>query len=259
MCFNSSDLRHSGGNLMNESAVFCKFRYYLAISLPELVSYYLALATMDRFFCTSENGRIRAWGQIKMVKRLSIAALIRGITMPIHIFILFDVYNNKCQISPGSIYIFVYAGYLIVVVIFLPHMLMLIFSLLTFMTLRKSRHRVMPTMIGKYKMNHREALELKFIKIIAIQISLSVSLSSLRFGTASYRNIVFKLVTPTVEQQAAQSFAESLGSSLYFLNYAVSFYASMLSSKFFREVFYERILLFYRHCVRQLIQIHLRH
>ncbi len=86
-----------------------------------------------------------------------------------------------------------------------------------------------------------------------IQVFLSILFSLLRFGTASYRNTVFNIVNPTVDQRAAESFAETLGSSLYFFNDALSFYASILSNKFFRNVFYERILLFYRRCVRQLM------
>jgi hypothetical protein len=87
---------------------------------------------------------------------------------------------------------------------------------------------------------------------MVVQVFLSISLSLLRFGSASYRNIVFNIVNPTADQRAAEAFAETLGSSLYFFNYTLSFYASFLTSKFFRNVFYERILLFYHRCVRQL-------
>jgi hypothetical protein len=94
---------------------------------------------------------------------------------------------------------------------------------------------------------------------MVVQVSLSISLSLLRFGSASYRSIVFTIVNPTVDQRAAEAFAETLGGSLYFFNYAISFYASILTSKFFRNAFYERILLFYRLCVRELVQRNLWH
>lgn len=156
---------HSGSNLMREVAIFCKFRYYLAVTLPALVSYYMVLATLDRFFCTSDNIRIRTWSQIKTAKRLAPITFIVILTMSVHILILYDIYNNSCQINPRSIYKFIFAGFLITIVIFLPHVLMLIFSLLTIMALKKSRQRVIPATIGNRISNHRRTLELKLIKV----------------------------------------------------------------------------------------------
>jgi hypothetical protein len=156
---------HSGSNLQNQSAIFCKLRYYFAVTLPSLASYYMFLATLDRFLCTSDNARIRTWSQTKVAKRLAAAMLIVGVTMSIHILILFNIYNNTCQINPGSIYTFVYAGYLIIVVIFLPHFLMLIFSVITVMAFRKSRRRVLPATTGNRIPNRRRTLEFKLIKV----------------------------------------------------------------------------------------------
>lgn len=83
---------------------------------------------------------------------------------------------------------------------------------------------------------------------------LSVLFSLLRFGAASYRNIAFNIMTPTVDERAAELFTSTFGSSLYFFNNALSFYASILSDKAYRNAFYERIRLLYRHCVAQLVQ-----
>lgn len=156
---------HSGSNLQNQVVMFCKFRYYLAITLPALASYYVALASFDRFLCTSDDIRMRAWSQIKAAKLLALTMLIVSVVMPIHILILYDIYNNLCQINPTSVYRFIYAGYLIIVVIFLPHSLMLIFSLLTVINLRKSRQRVVPTTTGDRIPNRRKAFEVKFIQV----------------------------------------------------------------------------------------------
>ncbi|CAF1464461.1 unnamed protein product, partial [Adineta steineri] len=155
---------HSGSNLQNQSAVFCKVRYYSAVALPSLASYYMVFATLDRFLCTSDNARLRAWSQIKIAKRLATTMLIVGIVMSIHILILFDIYNNACQISPGSIYTFIYAGYLIIVVILLPHCLMFIFSLMTVRALIKSRKRVNCSTSENPVPIRRRALEFKLIK-----------------------------------------------------------------------------------------------
>lgn len=85
-----------------------------------------------------------------------------------------------------------------------------------------------------------------------MQVFLSMLLSLLRFGSSTYRVIVFNIVAPTADQRAAEAFAETLGSSLYFFNYAISFYVSMLTSKFFRSTFYEQIRHYGRHLIRRI-------
>ncbi|CAF1166221.1 unnamed protein product [Adineta steineri] len=245
----------SGSNLQNESSIFCKLRYYFVVTLPALASYYMFLATLDRCFCTSINVKIRAWSEIKIAKRLSICMPIVGFIISIHIFILYDIYNNLCQIKPGSIYTFIFTGYLIVIVTFLPNILMLIFSLITVSAVRNSRQRVNTTnRVNSMPNGQRpQRLELKLIKIIVIQVVLSVLLSLLRLGSYSYYIIANSISNPTINQRSAAGFAISLGGSLYFFSYAIPFYASMISTKYFRDIFYQRILLFYRRSLRQFI------
>ncbi|CAF1321829.1 unnamed protein product [Adineta ricciae] len=244
----------SGSNLQNRSAAFCKFRYYVAIALPALASNYMMLAAFDRYLSTSDNGRIRAWNQTKVVNRLAIGTLVITLLMAIHIPILFGIFRNVCQIQPESVYTYIYGGYLIIVVILTPHTLMFIFSVLTIFALRKSRRRVAPAIKDNRVSNRQRTLELKLIQIIVIQVFVSIVSSSLRFGSASYRAIVFVIIPPTADQKAAQAFAERVGGSLYFFNYATSFYTSMIISQFFRQTFYERIHFFYRRYIGQVLQ-----
>ncbi|UJR34847.1 hypothetical protein I4U23_027628 [Adineta vaga] len=173
----------SGSNLLNESSLFCKFRYYFALTLPTICSYYIFLSILDRYFCISHNAKVRARSQIKIAKRISTLMLILSITIPIHILIFYNIYNNLCQIQP-------------------------------------SKNRTS---------NRRKTFEIKLLKIILIQVFLSILLSLLRFGSFTYRNIVFNIITPTVAHRAAVVFAETLGGSLYFVNYALSFFVSIIS------------------------------
>jgi hypothetical protein len=157
----------STNNLQNYSPVFCKLRYYLVVTLPALASYYMCLTTLDRCLAISSKDGIRAWCQTKIAMRLAAGTLIVGLVISIHILIYYDVYNNLCQINPGSIYIFVFAGYLVIVVSVLPYLLMLIFSLITLSAIRKSRQRVAPAMIVVHILNHRRLryFELKLFKV----------------------------------------------------------------------------------------------
>ncbi len=121
----------SSYNLQNQISAYCKLRFYASVTLPALASYYMCLTSFDRCLATSNNAATRAWCQIKIAKRLALGTLIVGLVLSIHIFIFYDIHNNLCSISPGSIYTFVFAGYLVIVVSLLPHLLMLIFCLIT--------------------------------------------------------------------------------------------------------------------------------
>jgi hypothetical protein len=56
----------------------------------------------------------------------------------------------------------------------------------------------------------------------------------------------------TMEERAAESFALQLGVSLYYFSFAISFYVSTLTSKYFRDIFWKRINGFHRRCCGQL-------
>jgi hypothetical protein len=57
----------------------------------------------------------------------------------------------------------------------------------------------------------------------------------------------------TMEERAATGFAVQLGVSLYFFSFAISFYTSTLTSKYFRDIFWKRITEFYRRYCGQLL------
>jgi len=137
-------LDNFGNNLERQSIIFCKIRYYLSLTLPELVTYYMLLAIIDRYFSTSNNVRIRSWSQLKIAHRLSFALLIITLAATAHSIVFYDIYNNTCQVPPGNGYTIFFAVYLIVIIILLPHVLMLIFSLITYSNFKKTTQRIFP-------------------------------------------------------------------------------------------------------------------
>jgi hypothetical protein len=142
-------LDNFGNNFERQSIIFCKFRYYLSFALPELVTYYMLLAIIDRCLATSNNAGIRTWSQLKIAHRLSFIVLIITLIMSIHSIVLYGIYNNNCQVILGNSYTIFLVVYLIVIISLLPHLLMLIFSLKTFLNLKKSRQRILPTVNGR--------------------------------------------------------------------------------------------------------------
>lgn len=50
----------------------------------------------------------------------------------------------------------------------------------------------------------------------------------------------------TIEQRVAEGFALQLGVALYYLSFAIAFYVSTLTSKYFRDILWRRITGLYR-------------
>jgi hypothetical protein len=129
-----------GNTLVRQSTIYCKVRYYLVLTLPELATYYLLLSTLDRCLTTSRNAGMRAWSQLKVAYRLSAAVFIIGFFSNVHLLVFYTIYNNNCQIT--GIYSLFAVVYSLIVVIILPHALMLILCLITFINMKRTKQRI---------------------------------------------------------------------------------------------------------------------
>jgi hypothetical protein len=133
-----------GNKLEDQSIIYCKIRYYFVVTLPQLATYYLLLSTLDRCFASYNNNRIRAWSQLKIAHRLSTAVLIFVFVPNIHLLVFYTIYNNNCQILPGTISTIVISIYTLIIDIFLPYTLMFIFCVITYVNMKEAKRRVIP-------------------------------------------------------------------------------------------------------------------
>jgi hypothetical protein len=74
----------------------------------------------------------------------------------------------------------------------------------------------------------------------------------LRMGSYIYSILTSGNLNKTIEERAAENFAIQLGVSLYYFSFGLSFYVSTLTSKYFRDILWKRIIRFYRHYFGQL-------
>lgn len=192
-------LDNFGNTLEHQSIVFCKIRYYLSLTLPQLVTYYLLLAIVDRCFATSKHARIRSWNKFQIAHRCSLGVLILIAGGTMHVLIFFGIHQNTCQIPPDNGYAIFFAVYLIVVITLLPHLLMFIFSIITMNNLKQSRQRISPANSngGQSRMKRLETqliLVRKSIRLISS--NLSSPLDSVRTSLTQFYigNITLRLV-----------------------------------------------------------------
>ena len=75
-----------------------------------------------------------------------------------------------------------------------------------------------------------------------VQIFVSTLLVLLRLGSSAYSTVTRCDSNKTAYARVAENFSLRLGIALYYSSFALSFYASTLASKYFREIFWKRIL-----------------
>jgi len=128
---------HFGGNLQNTNRFYCKFRAYFVSSIPLISTYFVLLSAIDRYMSSSIHARLRSFSQIKIAYRLFIIVIIIGLISCSHILISYDL-RPKCSTLPGTYAIF--DGMFVVFWLgIIPHLLMLIFGLITLINIRQKR------------------------------------------------------------------------------------------------------------------------
>ena len=225
----------------------------------------MLLATADRYFATSNSARIRSWSDIKIAVRVSAIVLIGSHLATSHALFHYTIRNNSCQVPPGTIYTVFFSVYLIVIISLIPHLLMLTLSLLTFRNLRLMRKQIVPLSSSILRKRPRRmkrfeiqlmTVSLSFdesstivsflIQTIAIQVLLTTILVLLRMGAYTYSIMTSSHTGKTVLSLAAEMFAVRLGIALYYFSFALSFYVSTLTSRWFRDVFIKRMMDLYQ-------------
>jgi len=131
---------HLGSTLINTDPAYCKLRAYLVSAIPLIATYFILLSSIDRCLTSSVSATLRSFSQIKMAYRATIVAILLGFISCIHILVGYDL-RPRCGALSGT-----FSMYDSMFVVFwlgvIPHVLMLIFGLITCINIRQSKQRV---------------------------------------------------------------------------------------------------------------------
>lgn len=82
-----------------------------------------------------------------------------------------------------------------------------------------------------------------------VQGIVNTLLALLRFGSYGYNIVIDNIFSRSADERAPIYFVITVGTALYLFGFATPFYVSMMTSKFFRNAFYEKINLIKRHFI----------
>ena len=128
-----------GMNLTESWLLWCKFRIYFIASVAIVPSYCQCFATLDQYFVTSSNARIR---QLSTIRRaygamigLSIVCLLHGIPF----FVYYEISSSKHKCGPTNSSLNMYFPIFILgVFLFIPALWTMTFGYLTYRNVSRS-------------------------------------------------------------------------------------------------------------------------
>jgi hypothetical protein len=234
-----------GSTLQNTNLAWCRIRVFLTWVLPCFATGYLLLASIDRCLSTSTNTRLRSFSQLKMAHRMTCVPIIIYSLTTCHQFVFYNL-RPTCTSQPGA-YAYFLSMYSIVWTSLVPQISMLIFGSITYLNVRKSRQRLIhPTEPQpNQQQQQRNRTDTQMIKITLVQVLCSSVLLNIR--TAYYAYTVISVNIPkSTYRRAVETLLLNISSFVFYLNFSKSFFVNTLSSKLFRKVFKERLIMFWQ-------------
>ncbi|CAF1123661.1 unnamed protein product [Rotaria sordida] len=217
----------------------CRILSYLFNCFRILPSWFIALASIDRFLCSSTNATLRRWSNIRIASRtILITILLNGIIyshMPFNYTIF--VSPRSCAIA-GSSYQAFYSIWNLFFFAWVPTICMFIFGLLTIRHVRQGKKRVAAQNTQNTQNNaqrNQKKVDRQLIQMLIIQC--------LVYGSISTANSVFQLyvsITNTVMikndfEKVRDNSVLSVMNATTIFGPCMSFYLFLMSSQLFRS------------------------
>ncbi|CAF1227563.1 unnamed protein product [Adineta steineri] len=230
-------------DVLGYSIVTCKLLTFLLYWSKALTSWFIALASIDRFLCSSRSASLRTWSNIRVASwTISIMTIMIAFTY-IYVPILYQLKagNNKCPGSQGPSTTF--NGIWNLVVFSLgPPCVMFCFGSLTIHNIREVGRRVIPrnnqingqTRQPQLQLQNQKKTDRQLIQMMIVQcVYLSIT-SSLTSINTLYMSLRPPMVSNALQVAKDDLFVQTVG-TISLTGACTSFYLFTLSSQLFRD------------------------
>jgi hypothetical protein len=191
-----------GLELSNSSIIWCKIRQYFITSISIIPVYCQCFATIDRFLITSQHQRLRQYSTIKQVYWISICLTIICLIHGIPFYLYYDISPKTHQCSSMNDTLSFYLPiFVLVIFLFIPTTLTIIFGFLTYRNVKQLR--------GCYNQH----IDRQITLMICMQIILIIW-STIPYGIFT----IYSLVTIKIVKDADRLYKELLFFTIVSLN-----------------------------------------
>lgn len=217
----------------------CRLRFYLTLVSGLLSSFYLVLASIDRFFITSHKVRMRQRSNRRWARRAIAGVTIFTLVFHVHVFSRVNMQTSplgfsRCYYDAGIYSLFI-SYYSITFSGLAPPLLLIIFG---FLTLRNIRSARVNTVI--VRSSFLQSKDRQFVSMLLSEMAIYVLFSAIPPSFLVYTATTSSQIK-TLEQLALETFIGVLSVVLSYVPISMSFYCNIIVSKTFRQHLFEII------------------
>ncbi|CAF1018814.1 unnamed protein product [Adineta steineri] len=239
-------------DLTKTNLFLCKSRQYLGhVSILTSLTC-VSLATIDRYLISCREVRFRQMSKISIARILCILTIVFWSLHGLPIVIMVNIYpaaaNQTVCVNRSIIYGY-YLNYFIILILYniLPLAIFILFGLLTWRNMHKIQRRRIEPQQQQQRLPTTQRQEYQLTKMLLLQIS-SISISTIPYAI----NTLYNTITSQIQKDSLRTAQENLSTTvtnfLFYLNFAVSFYIYLISSKTLRKKFFRKLLSTYSGC-----------
>ncbi|CAF3751805.1 unnamed protein product [Rotaria sordida] len=212
---------------------YCKIKTYIQTGLYTLSPYLVVLACFDRLCTSSTNVRLRRIATIRIAQYLipcmAIFVFVAYLHIPIWYVLVSQPTFSICTIV-DTLYVRVYAIFLVIFLGFMPPFLMIVLCVITLIFLRRRRRRIMPINQARLRQRDNQLLKMLFL-YVASHLICTIPFSIVLIIA------VYQLPTPS--SKITSLFR--LFVLLFNVNFSTSFYVYTLGTPLYRRELYSLI------------------
>jgi len=170
-------------NINTMSIVSCKLVRYFSDLFALLTSYFIVLASIDRFCASSRSASIRRLSNVKMARIMIISLVLFFALIYINTLVLIEINPSDrlgCAIRPKSLYHKVFTTAQVFIYAIFSPFLMIVFGCLTIYHTKKIR--IQPTNVATHRRTERQLTIMLLIQV-AMHLILNLPISILYLMT----------------------------------------------------------------------------
>lgn len=194
-------------NLETTSVIFCKCRLYFVHCSLLLWRYFICLISIDRCMITSSRQSIRRMSSPIIARYLIIVGTCICVIFSIHAPMGFLIKSNRCYAYLSTGYGIFYSVYNLLCVV-IPIFIMILFSALTMINIRQSRHRTQQISreVTSLQQNPVRAIQQGDMQLIRLSLLQSLTFTVFNIGLVVFT--FYDFVTSTETKSAYQQLIE---------------------------------------------------
>ena len=231
-------------DLTKTNLFLCKARQYVGhVSILTSLTC-VSWATIDRYLISCRNVRFRQMSQISTARLLCMSTVLFWSLHGLPIVIMVNIYPNAANqtvcVNQSVIYGY-YLNYFIILILYniLPLAIFVVFGFLTWKNMHQTHRRCVEPQRQSLPTNQRQ--EHQLTRMLLLQIS-SMTISTMPYAINSLYNAITNSIKKDSLRLAYENLCTTMTNFLFYLNFAVSFYIYLSSSKTLRNKFYRKLI-----------------